>query len=78
MSPFPLFHSLFQTGFIPAHPDNLDFRGERVELRLENFRQIEIHPDLGPPAPREFSTCRNWRFGWTAFPETPRDVELKQ
>ena len=50
---------------------------ERVELRLENFRRIEIRPDLGPPAPREFSTCRNWQFGWTAFPETPREVELK-
>jgi hypothetical protein len=55
-----------------------EYADERVELRLENFRRIEIRPDLGPPAPRDFSTCRNWQFGWTAFPETSRDVELKQ
>ncbi|MFO0527934.1 MAG: hypothetical protein ACK52A_07530, partial [Planctomycetota bacterium] len=51
---------------------------ERVELRREKFRRIEIVPDLGPPAPKAFSTCRNWQFGWTAFPETPRDVELRR
>ena len=55
-----------------------EYADERVGLQLENFRRIEIRPDLGPPAPKTFTTCRNWQFGWTAFPETLRDVELKQ
>jgi hypothetical protein len=56
--------------------ESFELQDERVELRLTNFQRIEIVPDLGPPAHRAFATCRNWQFGWTAFPHTHRQAEL--
>lgn len=52
------------------------YSDERVVFHLTNFRQIRILSENNPPAPKEFATCRNWQFGWTAFPETPRQLEF--
>ena len=57
--------------------ESCEFEDERVEMRLKNFRRIEILDQNCPAAPRVFATCRNWQFGWTAFPHTHRQAELQ-
>ena len=52
---------------------NSEHRDDRVTVVVENLRRIQITSEGNPPAPREFATCRNWQFGWNAFPETTRE-----
>ncbi len=47
-----------------------NYSDERIDVEILDFRQLPINASKTPVAPKEFATCRNWQFGWTAFPET--------
>ncbi|HMP71485.1 MAG TPA: hypothetical protein PKA76_19205 [Pirellulaceae bacterium] len=49
---------------------------DRIKVEIENFRQLAIDATMSPPADKDFATCRNWQFGWCAFPETQRRPDL--
>lgn len=66
---------------VAGHLENghrTEYSDERVSILVENFRHIEIVADGNPTAPKEFSTCRNWQFGWTAFPNTRKQLEFPE
>jgi hypothetical protein len=46
------------------------FSDERIAVELKDFKRLFINSANTPEAPNEFATCRNWQFGWMAFPET--------
>lgn len=52
------------------------YRDERIAVELSDFEQVPIDPRHTPTASKPFETCRNWQFGWMAFPETPRITDL--
>ena len=49
-----------------------NFSDERIDVEIRDFKRLLINSINTPEAPHEFETCRNWQFGWLAFPETPR------
>jgi hypothetical protein len=46
-----------------------NYSDERIDVEIRDFRQLPIDASKTPEAPKEFATCRNWQFGWLAFPE---------
>lgn len=55
---------------------SVTYEDERISVRIHDFEQIPIVASQAPPAEKEFATCRNWQFGWCAFPETHRGHDL--
>jgi hypothetical protein len=60
----------FEAGTITNYSD------ERIDVEIRDFRQLSIDASKTPEAPKEFATCRNWQFGWKAFPETQSSGSL--
>ena len=50
--------------------ESVEFEDERFSVLIRDFRQFPIDSSVTPPAEKEFATCRNWQFGWMAFPES--------
>jgi hypothetical protein len=55
---------------------HVSYEDERIRVEIVDFKQTPIDASKSPDATREFATCRNWQFGWMAFPETPKEAKL--
>lgn len=58
----------YEPGSIVTHQD------ERISVEIVGLKRLAIDASHSPPAPRDFATCRNWQFGWQAFPNTRRSA----
>jgi hypothetical protein len=52
-----------------------NYSDERIDVEIRDFKQLFINSANTPEAPHEFETCRNWQFGWMAFPNTSRQLD---
>ncbi|MEZ6094442.1 MAG: hypothetical protein R3C03_09440 [Pirellulaceae bacterium] len=46
------------------------YSDDRIDVEIQNFKRTPIDGSKSPEAEPEFATCRNWQFGWMAFPKT--------